>query len=51
MLVGEGVEGEGCDHTETGWSKAIRDLLFFFPAAVWKGLRSELSPQGGGELT
>lgn len=51
VLVGEGVEGEGCDHTETGWSKAIRDLLFFFPAAVWKGLRSELSPQGGGELT
>ena len=30
MLVGEGVEGEGCDHTETGWSKAIRDLVFFF---------------------
>lgn len=29
-LVGEGVEG-GCDHTEAGWSKAIRDLVFFFP--------------------
>lgn len=39
----------GCDHTEAGWSKAIRDLVFFFfPAAVWKGLRFEPSHKEEG---
>lgn len=54
VLVGEGVDrrwrgGGGCDHTKAGWSKAIRDLFFFFsPAAVWKGLRFELSHKEEG---
>lgn len=39
----------GCDHTEAGWSKAIRDLVFF-PAAVWKGLRFELRHKEEGTL-
>ena len=41
VLVEEGVEGEGCDHTETGWSKAIRDLISFFPSSSMEGVWAE----------
>lgn len=59
MPVGEGVEGGdgGCDHTEAGWSKRIRDLVSTPPtppppsaAAVWKGLRFQLSHNEEGNF-
>lgn len=48
----EGGEREGgCDHTEAGWSKAIRDLVFFFPpSSSMEGAEVLAEPQTGGEL-
>lgn len=37
-----GLGGAVCDHTEAGWSKAIRDLFFFPQQQYGRGLRFEL---------